>query len=91
VHDTDLAVTRREAVGIPLEVTERGQRGEHESARSAKDVWRRVEGVGMALRPTLLAYQFLYELRPETHNAPRAAVDAARAQDSALHGTDTRR
>jgi 2-polyprenyl-3-methyl-5-hydroxy-6-metoxy-1,4-benzoquinol methylase len=91
VHDTDLAVTRREAVGIPLEVTERGQRGEHESARSAKDVWRRVEGVGLALRPTLLAYQFLYELRPETHNAPRAAVDAARAQDSALHGTDTRR
>jgi 2-polyprenyl-3-methyl-5-hydroxy-6-metoxy-1,4-benzoquinol methylase len=58
-------VARREAVGSPIEVTERGAGAEHpEGERPARSIAATVDGVLVGLRPTLFAYQFLYELRP---------------------------
>lgn len=53
--------TRREAVGTPFEVVQRGEvhrPGAFIRAAEAAD------RVAVAARPTLFAYQFLYELRP---------------------------
>lgn len=56
-------VRRREAVGPPLEVVGRGGADGGRSSRAA-EVVQKVDGLGVALRPTLFAYQFLYELEP---------------------------
>ena len=60
VADSGLEVARREAVGTPFEVVNRaGGGGRGALVRAAE----RVDRIGVALRPTLFAYQFLYELR----------------------------
>ncbi len=51
--EQDLLVTRRETVGLPLG-------DEAERPRSVAVV----DGVGLALRPSLFAYQYVYELAP---------------------------
>jgi len=59
-----LGVRRREAVGAPVEVLRRGR---PDAARRPGPVLRSLHGVdalGVGLRPTLFAYQFLYELEP---------------------------
>ncbi len=58
-----LSVRRREAIGLPIEVVDRG--GESTSAhsglgRSAK----RLDRAGITLCPTLFAYQYLFEFEP---------------------------
>jgi 2-polyprenyl-3-methyl-5-hydroxy-6-metoxy-1,4-benzoquinol methylase len=70
VHERGYAVTRRETVGLPFEVTARGDDGratdEGRDDRDAFSLLRRVEDAALAIRPTLFAYQFLYELRPDS-------------------------
>jgi len=61
VHAQGLTVRRREAIGLPFEVVDRGV---------STSGWRRrlperVERGLVALWPNLFAYQFLYELAPE--------------------------
>jgi glycosyltransferase involved in cell wall biosynthesis len=68
------AVLRREALGLPVEVLRRGGRRAG-AATAAGEAGRRAGSLGVALRPTLFAYQFLYELAPRD--------DAASALDSA--------
>ena len=58
-----LSVRRHEAIGLPIEVVDRG--GERASAnsglgRNAK----RLDRAGVTLCPTLFAYQYLFELEP---------------------------
>lgn len=58
-----LAVRRHEVVGLPIDVVERGgvePAHEHGLRRSIK----LVERLGLTLRPTLFAYQFVFELEP---------------------------
>jgi len=57
-----LSVCRREAVGLPLDVLDRGVDTEHRGTR-ARRIIRKLDGCGVWLRPTLFAYQFLYELK----------------------------
>jgi hypothetical protein len=65
--DQDLAVQRRAPVGMPFEVVDRGREDDGSgSPRTAGDVLRPVDSMTVALRPTLFAYQFVYELRPAT-------------------------
>jgi 2-polyprenyl-3-methyl-5-hydroxy-6-metoxy-1,4-benzoquinol methylase len=54
VRAQGFAVRRTEAVGMPLDVIDRG----HSSALQ------RVDAATLRLRPSLFAYQFLYELQP---------------------------
>ncbi|MGH9048923.1 MAG: methyltransferase domain-containing protein [Acidimicrobiia bacterium] len=58
-----LSPRRREAVGLPLEVADRGAATDVTGGGSARVV-SRIDRVGVMLAPTLFAYQFLYELEP---------------------------
>jgi hypothetical protein len=63
------AVRRRDYTGLPLEVVERGsattqQAEPTEQAGLARRIVARVDRIGVTLRPTLFAYQFVYELVP---------------------------
>ena len=57
------AVQRSEAVGMPLEVIEHGQ-GHDDAPGAVAGTIQRIDAVTLALRPSLFAYQFLYELQP---------------------------
>jgi glycosyltransferase involved in cell wall biosynthesis len=57
-------VRRREAVGPPLEVLRRGGRHPDAPAGRVGAIFQRIDGIGVTLRPTLFAYQFLFELSP---------------------------
>ena len=59
----DLAIRRREAVGIPLEAFARGGAEATPSRRWLRRALHRTEGAFLALSPTLFAYQFVYELQ----------------------------
>lgn len=59
----DLEVRRREFVGAPLEVLRRDRTARGEPGRVTAMI-DSVDGLGLALRPTLFAYQLLYELAP---------------------------
>ncbi|MFZ4584106.1 MAG: methyltransferase domain-containing protein [Acidimicrobiia bacterium] len=56
-----LQVRRREAVGLPLQVVERGGQTGQGSGGLARAV-SRVDELAVAVRPTLFGYQFLYEV-----------------------------
>jgi hypothetical protein len=73
VAASGFAVTCREAVGLPFEVVERGDGDERHGRESstARSTMRRIDGVAIALRPTLFAYQYVYELRPDFDAAVR--------------------
>jgi hypothetical protein len=58
-----LSFRRREAVGLPLEVADRGGAVDVTAGRLGR-IARRVDGFGVTLAPTLFAYQFLFELEP---------------------------
>jgi 2-polyprenyl-3-methyl-5-hydroxy-6-metoxy-1,4-benzoquinol methylase len=55
-------VRRQESVGLPLEVADRGGTGDSEG--TGRGSLERVDRALVAIRPTLFAYQFLYELAP---------------------------
>jgi glycosyltransferase involved in cell wall biosynthesis len=57
-------VQRREALGLPVEVLRRGSRRAGAPTGRMGDLGPRMGSLGVALRPTLFAYQFLYELAP---------------------------
>jgi SAM-dependent methyltransferase len=88
VQRTGFEVLRREAVGPPVEVLQRDASGPAERVGRLGALVQRVDSLGVALRPTLFAYQFLYELRPEAEQPeetlraapsgePRVAVEAS--------------
>ena len=59
------SVRRREFLTLPLEIVDRG--GPEDVAGAGDRVRgaiKRIDRIGTALRPTLFAYQFLYELEP---------------------------
>jgi SAM-dependent methyltransferase len=60
----DFQVQRREALGLPVEVLRRGSRQAGAPMGRVGTFLQRVGSLGVALRPTLFAYQFLYELAP---------------------------
>jgi glycosyltransferase involved in cell wall biosynthesis len=55
---------RREVLGLPVEVVRRGGRRAEWTAGRVGTFFQRVGTLGVTLRPTLFAYQFLYELAP---------------------------
>jgi glycosyltransferase involved in cell wall biosynthesis len=62
-RNAGLAVRRREAVGLPLEIVDRGG----EQGASGSGLGRGAKGfdrAGVALYPSLFAYQYLFELEP---------------------------
>jgi glycosyltransferase involved in cell wall biosynthesis len=59
------SVRRREFLTLPVEVVQRGGQDDRAGAgEKALRAFKRVDRIGTALRPTLFAYQFLYELEP---------------------------
>jgi SAM-dependent methyltransferase len=64
---------RSEAVGVPFEVLERGGSGPRSALLRAVEV---ADRVGVAVRPTLFGYQFLYELRPTSSSQTGVGVDS---------------
>ena len=58
-------VARRDATGLPIEVADRGGRGQDVGASSASRWIERLDRTAVGLRPQLFGYQFLYELRPD--------------------------
>lgn len=63
IDGAGLAVRRRESVGLPLEVADRGA-APGTTAISRGGLVRTIDAIGVAVRPTLFAYQFVYELKP---------------------------
>jgi glycosyltransferase involved in cell wall biosynthesis len=57
-----LEVRRREAVGLPIDVLRRGGRHADAPAGSTETMLGHVGNFGVAVRPTVFAYQFLFEL-----------------------------
>ena len=55
-------VRRSEALGLPLEVVDRGGSGGQPS--KLRDKGRRLDHLAVAVRPNLFAYQYLFELEP---------------------------
>jgi glycosyltransferase involved in cell wall biosynthesis len=55
---------RREALGLPLEVLERGLPARRDSVERSVHYAQQFDNVGLTIRPTLFAYQFVYELEP---------------------------
>jgi glycosyltransferase involved in cell wall biosynthesis len=60
------SVRRQESLTLPVEVAQRGSGGDERPGVgvNALRMFKRVDEIGVALRPTLFAYQFLYELEP---------------------------
>jgi SAM-dependent methyltransferase len=64
IADCGYGVRRREAIGVPLEVLDRGTGRATTSESRAARFLERVEQACVSVRPTLFAYQFLYEIEP---------------------------
>jgi glycosyltransferase involved in cell wall biosynthesis len=64
VDTSGFGVVRSTGTGLPVEVVDRGGRGQHAGEGSAARALARIDRTAVALRPELFAYQFLYELRP---------------------------
>jgi SAM-dependent methyltransferase len=64
VSEQGLTVQRCAPVGMPLEIVDRGRAGGPGAPPPAVDALHRIDSMTLALRPTLFAYQFVYELRP---------------------------
>jgi SAM-dependent methyltransferase len=76
VTEQGLTVRRSAPVGMPLEVVDRG-RGAQGAPQPAVDALQRIDSMTLAVRPTLFAYQFVYELCPATGPAVELRDDAA--------------
>jgi len=68
-----LEIRRREGTGTPVEVL-----GRHVGRAYRKPAIERAQNAAVALRPTLFAYQFVYELCPLAQPDERDAVTAER-------------
>src|SRR5690606_26256327 len=67
VDSAGFTVRRQETTGLPLEVAERGagEEGAGGAATAAgPGVLQRLDRLAVRLRPTLFAYQFLFDLAP---------------------------
>ena len=59
------SVRRREFLTLPIEIVDRGGRDDVAGAGDTmRRAIKRIDRIGASLRPTLFAYQFLYELEP---------------------------
>jgi glycosyltransferase involved in cell wall biosynthesis len=63
VHDAGWEIRRQESIGLPLEVADRG--AIEAGGGAGRGVVATADRVAVGLRPTLFAYQFLYELAPK--------------------------
>lgn len=66
---TRLEVCRREGVGTPVEIV-----GRHREGSTPGHRFGRIQSAAVALRPTLFAYQFIYELTPMTRPSEHREV-----------------
>jgi glycosyltransferase involved in cell wall biosynthesis len=58
----DLAIVRREATGLPVDVADRG--GEPGQVSTKAGLVRKLDRLAVQVRPQLFGYQLVYELRP---------------------------
>ena len=87
ITQTGYEVRRLEAIGLPLEVLERGS-GERldTQARVATGV-QRVDRFGVALMPNLFAYQYLLELVPAADDGPVPIIPGRAGDGTAAYPT----
>ncbi|MFM8971297.1 MAG: class I SAM-dependent methyltransferase, partial [Actinomycetota bacterium] len=74
IESRGLRVKRRQYVGLPLEVLDRGGRTNHTGGK-AGSIAKTVDKLALELRPTLFAYQFVYELEPVVVARPEILID----------------
>jgi hypothetical protein len=71
------AVRRRESLGLPFDVIDRGGNGNRSNGRRRQAV-HALDGFAVSLRPTLFAYQYIFELEPNAKmRTPAAEYDVA--------------
>jgi SAM-dependent methyltransferase len=76
VHDQGWEVARRGYTGLPLEVVERGAADTPESTEgdgTLRRLLRRADAGAVQARPTLFAYQLLYQLVPARTGVSQAS------------------
>ncbi|MEQ1786428.1 MAG: bifunctional glycosyltransferase/class I SAM-dependent methyltransferase [Acidimicrobiales bacterium] len=66
VEASGFRVVRRTGTGLPLEVVDRGGHGQQAGSGRVSQVLERIDRASVAARPQLFAYQFVYELAPNT-------------------------
>jgi len=64
VAGAGLAIVRRDATGLPVDVANRGSSDGTTAQRLG--LFATVDRVATKLRPQLFGYQFVYELKPNT-------------------------
>ncbi|MPY93555.1 MAG: methyltransferase domain-containing protein [Acidimicrobiia bacterium] len=70
VEGAGFTVRRQDTTGLPLEVAERGAAEEEvgdAGGRSSGSLLQRLDRLAVRVRPTLFAYQFLFDLAPILH------------------------
>lgn len=64
VQSAGWEIRRQESIGLPFEVADRGATSEHHEDTAGRSLVSRIDRLAVGARPTLFAYQFLYELAP---------------------------
>ena len=63
LHRSGWHALQRSATGLPFDVADRGGAGDGLGAALKRTIGR-IDGIGLRVRPTLFAYQLLYDLEP---------------------------
>jgi methionine biosynthesis protein MetW len=63
-------VVRRAHTGLPFDVTARGQPNRAGTGDGGPGIVQRIDSAAVRVRPTLFAYQFLYQLVPDRRRRP---------------------
>ncbi|AKL72323.1 Glycosyl transferase family 2/Methyltransferase domain [Actinobacteria bacterium IMCC26256] len=77
IKSQGLRVKRRHYIGLPIEVLYRGTAKDGDQGKSGKFI-KIIDKVALQLRPTLFAYQFVYELAVDKQAKPELLVNKSR-------------
>jgi 2-polyprenyl-3-methyl-5-hydroxy-6-metoxy-1,4-benzoquinol methylase len=81
VENHGLRVKRRHYVGLPLEVLDRGGKTDDASSATGRAI-KAFDRLALEVRPTLFAYQFVYELEALAQPMPEVIIDKPRSESS---------
>ena len=80
IGSSGLRVKRRHYIGLPLEVLDRGTASGDTEGKAGRFI-KILDKIALDVRPTLFAYQFVYELESDEQRKPELLVDKARKVD----------
>lgn len=80
IESQGMRVKRRHYIGLPLEVLDRGTAKGDTEGKAGRFV-KILDKIALDIRPTLFAYQFVYELESDQPSKPELLVNKARKTD----------